>query len=929
LRRSWIAAGIVVATVLALAAQTSVVTRTGLFASDFRAFYCAARVASQGADPYRTQPLGACERSLGSTRFFEKNPKVTIPAPLPGYAIAALIPLTRLPFGAAIAVWLALLFAGWLACVIAIAAFAGVQREVTVAALALSLAALSFPFGEVVPIAVGFICLAGYAAWQDRPRLAALFAAGSMIEPHLGLPVCLTLAVWLSGTRWVLAVCAVVFAGLSLLVLGLPANVEYFTSVLPAHALSELTRDTQYSLSAVLAALGVSPSAAVRGGGLWYVAMLILGTIFAGRVARTTGNRAFLACIPPAFAVFGGTFIHVTQIAAAIPAAILLVSLSKDRERIVAVVALILLAVPWGWVYSPALLVAPFLPIAFLVWQYFRTPATVLISAIGSCAVVLGLQWLFNLTAPHLGAHAALPVMDSRLAESTWALFTGNNSGGSMAAWAVRLPTWAALAAVLALFIARAGFSIERRQIVSSSLALGCTLLPIAAQTYGDRATGWLGVDFRAYYCAALAQRQHRNPYFEKSLHDCEAAPPKSYFRARPGLAVPAPYPPYVLAILAPLTLLPFEDAISVWWTLMALGIVAAVYCLSIVSRQPIAVAAGALGLAAGLTSFSTGNMAPMGIAALVVAAMFVQAGRFAWASVALAAGMLEPQMALPAAVACFILLPAMRASLAGAFLVLALLSAVAVGPANAVAYVSMVVPAHALSEVSRDNQYSLSTIAAALGVGDRAAVLIGSVSYLLMMAVGIFASLRLSRQFDEPSFVVLVPPAISLLGGSFVHTGEVAAAVPAALLLYTRAATLRPWLLAALVLLAVPWMYATSVTLFIAPFFPAAYLVYELWRRDLTLALGVAAASFAAIALLFWLAGQPHAPAAMHPHFHPPIDPRLAEAGWRQLVLGNSTNRLITWLLRLPTWCGLLLLAIPAVLLALRRDPTLALESS
>jgi hypothetical protein len=197
------------------------------------------------------------------------------------------------------------------------------------------------------------------------------------------------------------------------------------------------------------------------------------------------------------------------------------------------------------------------------------------------------------------------------------------------------------------------------------------------------------------------------------------------------------------------------------------------------------------------------------------------------------------------------------------------------------------------------------------------------------MMAVGIFASLRLSRQFDEPSFVVLVPPAISLLGGSFVHTGEVAAAVPAALLLYTRAATLRPWLLAALVLLAVPWMYATSVTLFIAPFFPAAYLVYELWRRDLTLALGVAAASFAAIALLFWLAGQPHAPAAMHPHFHPPIDPRLAEAGWRQLVLGNSTNRLITWLLRLPTWCGLLLLAIPAVLLALRRDPTLALESS
>ncbi len=161
-----------------------------------------------------------CERSIGSTEFFQKNPRVTIPAPLPGYAIAALIPFARLPFGAAVVGWLVLLFAAWLACIIAIAAFAGVQREVTVAATALSLAALSFPFGEVVPIAVGFICLSGYAAWRDRPRLAALFAAGSMIEPHLGLPVCLALAVWLSGTRWVLAICAAVLAAISLLVLG-------------------------------------------------------------------------------------------------------------------------------------------------------------------------------------------------------------------------------------------------------------------------------------------------------------------------------------------------------------------------------------------------------------------------------------------------------------------------------------------------------------------------------------------------------------------------------------------------------------------------------------------------------------------------------------------------------------------------------------
>ena len=87
--------------------------------------------------------------------------------------------------------------------------------------------------------------------------------------------------------------------------------------MLPAHALSELTRDTQYSLSAVLAALGVAPGAAVKAGSIWYFAMLIAGTIVAGRLARQTENAAFLACVPPAFAVFGGTFIHMTQIAAA------------------------------------------------------------------------------------------------------------------------------------------------------------------------------------------------------------------------------------------------------------------------------------------------------------------------------------------------------------------------------------------------------------------------------------------------------------------------------------------------------------------------------------------------------------------------------------------------------------------------------------
>jgi hypothetical protein len=147
------------------------------------------------------------------------------------------------------------------------------------------------------------------------------------------------------------------------------------------------------------------------------------------------------------------------------------------------------------------------------------------------------------------------------------------------------------------------------------------------------------------------------------------------------------------------------------------------------------------------------------------------------------------------------------------------------------------------------------------------------------------------------------------LLGGTFVHTGEIAAALPACLLLYTRAPEYRGWIFAAMILLAIPWMMASSAALFLAPLFPAAYLTYALWRKDRAAVLGTAVAAFAAIVVLFALAAAspPHASAL--PHVYAPIDPRLAEASWRNFVLGNSTNRPVMWLLRLPSWIGLFIL--------------------
>ncbi|MGA7202016.1 MAG: glycosyltransferase 87 family protein [Candidatus Cybelea sp.] len=452
------------------------------------------------------------------------------------------------------------------------------------------------------------------------------------------------------------------------------------------------------------------------------------------------------------------------------------------------------------------------------------------------------------------------------------------------------------------------------------ALAVICTVLPFAGQFAGDRSGGWLMIDFRAYYCASLAQRLGRDPYFTASVHECESKTPAPYYRAPKNVTVPAPYPPYALAFFAPLTFLPFPVAAILWWIALALSILLAAYALARIARQPMLVAWGALVLSLGLSSFWSGNVMPVAFAALIVAALAVQRGRLAIAVPAVALAMVEPQIALPAAIGLFVACSRVRVALILAATLLGIISVASSGVAQTLSYLTAVAPAHALSEVSRDNQYSLSTVLAALGVPDVSAALEGSISYVVVSAVGVLVALRLARRFDDPSLTVLVPAAFSVLGGTFVHTGEIAVAIPACLVLFTQARAVRRWLFIALILLVVPWMLAASAVMFLAPAFPVAYIAYTLSRGDRAVALGAAVASFAFIAGLFALYSIHYVPMAFHPHLYPPIDPRLAESSWRQFVLPNVTNRPVMWLLRFPTWVGLIILATCAALLAERR---------
>jgi hypothetical protein len=379
---------------------------------------------SHGADPYYTEPLRTCEHSVVPGLLLERNTGLTIPAPLPGYSLAAFVPLSVLPFTAAATLWLILLLLAWLAIIATVVGFAGCSWKTVLAASSLSLGATAIPLGQIVPVAIAAICVAAYFAWQGRWRFAAIAAAVSMIEPHLGLPVCVALAVWAPATRIVLGVSLGVLAAVSLLAIGPATNIEYFTSVLPAHALSEAAFNMQYSLTSVLVSLGVPDRSSVRVASIWYFCMLAIGVVVAGILARKTGNRAFLACTPPAFAVFGGVFVHETQIAAALPVTFLFLAYANAGGRTIAVLALLLLAVPWRMANSAAALLAPVFPIGYLAGRFWNgNLRAIVLAAVAAALLFLAIDRAYLAArAQHPSAYVGSTI-DSRFPEASWSVF--------------------------------------------------------------------------------------------------------------------------------------------------------------------------------------------------------------------------------------------------------------------------------------------------------------------------------------------------------------------------------------------------------------------------------------------------------------------------------------------------------------------------
>lgn len=440
-------------------------------AYDFQAFYCAGHALREHADPYRAQPLGACEHRLTDGTYAALPPGVALPAPQPPYDIVLFSLLAMLPFLAAKAVWGAIL---GVAIAIAIAGLARVTRAppgVVFIALAASLILPALAFGQIIAVFAAACCTAAFFAQRGNWRMAGLAASISLIEPHLGLPVCLALALWNRSARAAVIAGALVLAAVSLFAAGWRESIEYVATVLPLHARSELGSDAQLSLSAVLHALGLSDAQALRWGTISSVASTVLGVRLARTLAVRLRDDAFLVAVPLAFSVIGGTFIHATEMFAAIPLALLFV-MRVRHCRPLSLTALVLLSVPWFTVLEGG---TPFafpavaaIVIFYLVWRMRegRVPVAVALAACAWFALTCAPQ-VNAIAVHHFGSARALGALSAVYPQAGWqALNERTLSSGTAMTWILRAASWAGLLAIAA---AAAVYSLTSIDVRSNS----------------------------------------------------------------------------------------------------------------------------------------------------------------------------------------------------------------------------------------------------------------------------------------------------------------------------------------------------------------------------------------------------------------------------------------------------------------------------
>lgn len=421
--------------------------------------------------------------------------------------------------------------------------------------------------------------------------------------------------------------------------------------------------------------------------------------------------------------------------------------------------------------------------------------------------------------------------------------------------------------------------------------------------------------DFKAFYCAGRVLLAHENPYDATPIASCEAMPAKPpLFVAQPGFVLPAPLPGYAVALFAALAWMPFEPAVVVWLLLSIVATIASVFLLSRLGVGDAWIVLVALAVILVAISLPVGELPPLALLGIALAAWGVQRQRPALLACGVALAMLEPQAGIAVAIAALALWNRSAIAAGVALGALAVISLLALGTHENIAYLRDVLPAHVRAELPAYFQYSLSWALAGLGVPAGVALLAGRLWWIAMLIVT-FLFARTAYARAHPECAILAGPAFALVGGPFLHLDHVALAVPAALWLASRRGSVPN--VAAVLSLALPLfqVFLATATLALLPFI-AFWLGADYGRslrNGLIATAGAIAVTFAVgEALLRTGFGFTRA-------IVPVQSAAIAQAPWTQFVASHYVmSTWAIWLMKAPIWFGLV--ATAAGLIAISR---------
>ena len=436
---------------LSALAGFGVLGQRSVVALDYRAFYCAGMSLRFHANPYHATFLRSCEIHSTDPEYGNRLKGAALPAPQPLYDIALFSAFSTLPFAVSKALWGAVLGIAIFCSTVSLIRLTGLSPPLVFGILGVSVVADALALGQIIPIYTAAAFSAALLAKEKKFEWAGAAASLTMIEPHLGLPVCAALALWAPRARLPLTVGAVILGVVAFIAGGLSVNAEYVTTVLPLHALSEVASDGQLSLSVILHAVGIPSMRAIQFGTLSYLAMSAFGIVAGRSMSVRYDNWAYCVAVPAACAVVGGSFLHGTEVVAAIPFALLMVGTPPFRSA--GVLALILIGTPWSGESHPEAMVAWFGVSAAVVAYILRQCANFKMHYAALCGIfvfavlcVTNFSYAQSQRAYMQQPHQIAVVIDDTYPQADWA---GINAGSlftqSVPSWLIRTPTWAGL----------------------------------------------------------------------------------------------------------------------------------------------------------------------------------------------------------------------------------------------------------------------------------------------------------------------------------------------------------------------------------------------------------------------------------------------------------------------------------------------------